>query len=98
MRSEAASVVRARATPCPSIAASITMLARLRTGPCKTSASGTPAASEPPAPVAPVVEMQQGQPQEVGRLAQAIAAGHQLRAADRKELLRTEPHHVEPRP
>ena len=44
MRSQAASAVRASATPWPSTAASISMLARLRTGPWATG-STTPAAS-----------------------------------------------------
>ena len=44
MMSQAASVVRASATPWPSTAASINMLARFRTGPCAIG-SLTPAAS-----------------------------------------------------
>src|SRR5207247_3836365 len=44
MRSQAASAVRASATPWPSTAASINMLARFKTGPCATG-SVTPAAS-----------------------------------------------------
>ena len=53
---------------------------------------------EPTPPMAAVIEVQQRHAHEIGRLAQPIAAGHQLGATDREELLGAKAHHIEPRP
>ena len=88
MRSHAASVVRASATPCPLMAASITMLARLSTGPCVTAPSSTPASRSQLLPVRAAIQVDQRKLQDVGGLAEPTAAGQQLRAAHGKQLFR----------
>ena len=91
-------MVRASVTPWPSTAASITMLARFRTGPCRASASPTPAASSQVAQVGPVVEMQQRKAEQVGWAVQRACVGGEPRAAHREQLLAAEPRHVQPGP
>ena len=83
MRSDAASVVRARATPWPSIAASMTMLARFKTGPVNV-ASFNAGRLEPFCPRIAIVEMQQRKLQHVRRPGETVAPRKQLGTADRK--------------
>ena len=98
MRSQAASVVRASATPWPLIAASIAMLARFSTGPCVTFASSTPAACSHLRPVGPAVQVDQRKLEDIGRLAQPAAPGQQFWTAHREQLFRAELDRVEARP
>ena len=98
MRSRAASVVRASAMPWPSTAASMTMLARLSTGPCESSAPRDPGRLQPLRPVLAVVEMQQRKFQHVRRLGEPIAPGEQLGAADREQLLGAQARDIEAGP
>src|SRR5262249_36037628 len=49
-------------------------------------------------PILSIVEMQQGELQDIGQLAQAVTSRKEFGTADRKQLLGAHPHDVEPRP